>query len=217
MMIHEPDTIPDDGDLQLHAHVSWVGSSSIEVTESILQNDTIILNAKFLIVARHSREDRAVPVNELILETERERADFAAGEEAKKMRKEYAKSSLLNAPPDVEESHLIHEIFKSSINMSQRTFKRLSKSDSDIWMSDSDAHLKSSILCFPEQRNLYNKIFGGYVMRKALEHSKSNALIFSKCDVHPVFIDDISFRRPVSIGDLFFLSSQVSLFFFILR
>ncbi len=207
MLIHKPDTVPDEGDLMLDAHVSWVGNSSMEVTETVSQNGLDILKAKFLIVARHSRKNRAVPVNPLVPETDEEKKEFEEGSRASQQRKHHAKSSLLNAPPDIEESHLIHDIFRSSIDVSQRTFKRLSKNSSEQWMTD--AILKSSVLCFPEHRNLHNKIFGGFVMRKAFEHSWSNALIFSQNIVRPVFIDDVTFQRPVSIGDLFFLSSQV--------
>ncbi|XP_075245138.1 acyl-coenzyme A thioesterase 9, mitochondrial-like [Convolutriloba macropyga] len=208
MLIHEPYTIPDEGDLTLSARVTWVGTSSMEVTESVSQNDKPILNAKFLMVARHSRKDEKVPVNPLIVETEQEKLDFEDGEKAKEERIECGKSSLLRAPPNEEESRLIHKMFVESVDVEQRTFKRSKKSDSAQWMSD--AILKSSILCFPEHRNLHNKIFGGYVMRKALEHSWSNALVASHSKIVPVFIDDISFRKPVSIGDLLFLSSQVT-------
>jgi len=192
----------------LEAHVSWVGTSSIEVTESVLQNDEPILNAKLLMVARHSRENKAVPVNPLIVDTDEEKAEFAAGESLKQLRIARTKSSLLHSPPDADESKLAHDIFRNSVNVQQKTFKRLTKMDNEVWMED--ANLKTSIMCFPEHRNLHNKIFGGYVMRKALEHSWSNALIVSGAKIVPVCIDDISFLNPVSIGDLFFMSSTVT-------
>lgn len=40
-------------------------------------------------------------------------------------------------------------------------------------------HYERSFDCFPFQRNLHNKIFGGYLMRKAYETAFSNATIFS--------------------------------------
>ena len=114
---------------------------------------------------------------------------------------------MLHTPPNLDESVLIHSIFKETIDASQKTFKRLSKSSKDRWMSD--AFLKSCVICHPQHRNIYGKIFGGYVMRKAYEISWSVAYVFGGKKIQPVFMDDVAFRKPVSIGDLLFLSSQV--------
>ena len=87
MLIYQPFNTPDDGDLLIKAHVSWVGSSSIEITERVTQKEVPILDAKFVMVARHASENRAVPVNPLIPETVEEKQEFQAGELAKHERK----------------------------------------------------------------------------------------------------------------------------------
>jgi acyl-coenzyme A thioesterase 9 len=46
-----------------------------------------------------------------------------------------------------------------------------------VWIHDSK--LKTVIICFPEQRNLYNKIFGGFLMRQAFELAWTNVAMFS--------------------------------------
>ena len=56
---------------------------------------------------------------------------------------------------------------------------------------------------------MYNKIFGGHLMRQAFELAWSNAVRYAKQRVNAISIDDIIFQRPVEIGTLLFLSSQV--------
>lgn len=72
-----------------------------------------------------------------------------------------------------------------------------------------DTLLKNVIICFPEQRNLYNKIFGGFLMRQAFELAWTNACLFSKTTIRCSVVDNISFRKPVVIGSLLFLTSEI--------
>ncbi|CAF4769921.1 unnamed protein product, partial [Rotaria magnacalcarata] len=49
------------------------------------------------------------------------------------------------------------------------------------------------------QRNLYNKIFGGYLMRKSFELAWTAASLFAKQSLSTLAVDDIMFERPVEI------------------
>ncbi len=60
-----------------------------------------------------------------------------------------------------------------------------------------------------KQRNLYNKIFGGFLMRQAYELAWANACLYCKAPPKISVVDDISFKKPVLIGSLLFLTSQV--------
>ena len=62
---------------------------------------------------------------------------------------------------------------------------------------------------FTKYRNLYNKIFGGFIMRQAYELAWANAELFGKARPRLCAVDNISFRRPVLIGSLLMFSSQV--------
>ncbi|XP_070213082.1 acyl-coenzyme A thioesterase 9, mitochondrial-like isoform X3 [Littorina saxatilis] len=87
------------------------------------------------------------------------------------------------------------------------TFNIRVKPENSVWMDKTI--LKNLRICQPEQKNLYNKIFGGFLMRQAFEMAWANAAIY--CKGRPVVqvVDDIVFHRPVEIGSLLFLSSQV--------
>ena len=41
-----------------------------------------------------------------------------------------------------------------------------------------DAKLKNLIICQPENRNRFNKIFGGFIMRQAFELAWANTYTF---------------------------------------
>ena len=73
-----------------------------------------------------------------------------------------------------------------------------------------DAKLKNLVICQPEHRNRFNKIFGGFIMRQAFELGWANAYVFAKERPFIVYMDDISFEAPVEVGSLLYFNSQVS-------
>lgn len=89
-----------------------------------------------------------------------------------------------------------------------------------------DAKLENLVICYPVKRNLYGKIFGGYLMRTAFETALSNAAILSyvfflvftnwifnsKCIPQVMAVDSVVFKKSVEIGSLLLLSSQVKFF-----
>lgn len=76
------------------------------------------------------------------------------------------------------------------------------------WISETG--IKAAVVCHPEERNVYNKIFGGFLMRQALELAWITARRFST-NARPtlIAIDDLVFQKPVEIGSTLFLSSFV--------
>jgi acyl-coenzyme A thioesterase 9 len=74
----------------------------------------------------------------------------------------------------------------------------------------SDSKLENVVVCFPVKRNMYGKIFGGYLMRTAFETALANAALFSKCRPNIMAVDSVVFQKPVEIGSILLLSSQVS-------
>uniref|UniRef100_A0A2K6CB85 Acyl-CoA thioesterase 9 n=1 Tax=Macaca nemestrina TaxID=9545 RepID=A0A2K6CB85_MACNE len=76
-----------------------------------------------------------------------------------------------------------------------------------VWMENSK--LKSLEICHPQERNIFNRIFGGFLMRKAYELGWATACSFGGSRPFVVAVDDIMFQKPVEVGSLLFLSSQV--------
>ena len=61
----------------------------------------------------------------------------------------------------------------------------------------------------PQALNLHNRIFGGFLMRRAFELAFANAYIFGGAKPKFLEVDDISFDSPVDVGDLLVFNSRV--------
>ncbi|CAL1538807.1 unnamed protein product [Lymnaea stagnalis] len=201
-------------DIYLKGQVTWVGRSSMECTMHLEQEFDgalqKVITAKYLFVARNPETDTAGVVNPLDPQTPEEIELFQLGEESKKTRQREGVKSLLKTPPTEDERLTIHDLFLSTVDLKAGTFKIRVKPENTVWMDETIK--KSLIICHPEQRNLYNKIFGGFLMRKAYELAWANASIYANTRPNMCkIVDDIVFKRPVEIGSLLFLSSQASI------
>jgi len=72
-----------------------------------------------------------------------------------------------------------------------------------------ETSLSNSFICQPQQRNLHGRIFGGFLMRRAFELAFTTTYMFAGTRPTCVRVDDISFRRPVDVGDLLRFHSYV--------
>ncbi|ESN96945.1 hypothetical protein HELRODRAFT_102324 [Helobdella robusta] len=223
-------------DLFVRGHVIWVGSSSMEVSMIVEQELNGRMNqviaANFLMVARDPITKKKAFVNPLDLRSPEEEALFELGQAHKQTRTLQSQTSVLKIPPNDLERNSLHDMFLKTVDTKSipffcifnycnasvcslrhclyhvsGTLNNLIPPANCVWMSD--AGLKNVLHCFQQQRNLYNKVFGGYLMRKALELAHANAITHSKSLTHLKCVDDISFRQPVEIGHLLFLSSRI--------
>ena len=74
------------------------------------------------------------------------------------------------------------------------------KPQNSVWFED--AELKNLIVCQPDNRNKYNKIFGGFIMRQAYELAWANTYVFGKSRPFGMHMDDILFKAPVEVAFL---------------
>lgn len=203
--------IVPDKDVKMTGQVTWAGTSSLEITmhleQAIESSWAKILVAKFLMVARNPATKKAAVVNKLEPYGPEEEALFKLGEANKLKRQQEGQNTLLKTAPSEEERILIHNLFLQTLDPKAKTFKVRVKPDYCEWMEST--MLKNLVICMPEQRNLYNKIFGGYLMRKAFELAWANAALYCKTRPLIEIVDDIAFRKPVEVGSLLFLSSQI--------
>ncbi|KAJ3417340.1 Acyl-coenzyme A thioesterase 9, mitochondrial [Chytridiales sp. JEL 0842] len=222
--------IPVDQDISLSGHVTYVGNSSMEVSitmETVPENVSIdkskeplaktiaelnkrrgkpILAAKFTMVARDPVTKKAARINQLKLETEEERRLFRLGAEAKARKQVANQISLDKKPPSSEEMLLVHALYQEYKQYLDKSYN-VPKPSNVVWMKDTTK--SSLVMCMPQDRNIHNNIFGGYLMRLGYELAFSTAVIYAKSRIHFVALDDITFRKPVPIGSLLSLSSQV--------
>ncbi|XP_051543694.1 acyl-coenzyme A thioesterase 9, mitochondrial-like [Myxocyprinus asiaticus] len=197
-----------DCDIKFTGHVTWVGKTSIEAKMHMTQcHDgayTDVLDATFVMVARDAENKRAAFVNPLKLEGPEEQAIFQQGEINKKRRVELSTASLLKVAPTAEERTCIHNLFLNTLDPRTVSFRSRILPPNSVWMED--AKMKGLEICHPQERNIFNRIFGGFLMRKAYELGWANACAFAGCRPTLVAVDDILFRKPVEIGSLLLLS-----------
>ncbi|KAJ1558419.1 hypothetical protein HK096_000996, partial [Nowakowskiella sp. JEL0078] len=211
--------IPADKDLRLSGYVTYVGSSSMEVSlalhvfkKKILEvsdgyivdpmctekneiESQPILVAKFTMVARDPLTGKAARVNPLRLDTDEERELFRLGAGELKARKQFQfQTSLAKAPPTIEEMFLIHQL-----HLESKPFVTESVPKPDDVVSLFNGLGVRDTVYAP----------GGFLMRLAYELAYATAISFAK--VRPSFIalDDIVFRSPVNIGSILSCKAKV--------
>jgi acyl-coenzyme A thioesterase 9 len=72
-----------------------------------------------------------------------------------------------------------------------------------------DTAMQNAMIAQPQVQNLHNRIFGGFLMRRAFELAFANAYMFG--GTRPRFreVDEVSFTAPVDIGDLLVFKSRI--------
>lgn len=125
----------------------------------------------------------------------------------KKRRLQIQRDSLLRGEPNDFESRLIHDLFLSSVDVNDFTFKKKPLPAGAVYMSDTN--ISNLVLSYPEDRNAHNKIFGGFLMRHALELSWVTA--YNYCQKRPTLlgISDISFHRPVNVSSCISMHAKI--------
>ncbi|CAH1997351.1 unnamed protein product [Acanthoscelides obtectus] len=160
-------------DIKISGHVSWVGKSSMEVVVWLEQKQSgvwqRVTRALFLLAARDVNNVGAGIVNSIIPANEREKQILAGGETRKKRRQELQKKNLAKVIPDAEEQKTVHDLFVRTVESSDVSLRNRVLPADCIWMSD--ATISNVIFSQPEDRNLHNTVFGGFMMRQALELS----------------------------------------------
>jgi len=204
--------IQSDKNIKITGFVSWAGRTSLEITMNVDQIDESgnwhrIADSAFVMVARLLKDGSAAIVNPMVTVTEEEAMFYKRGIENQKTRKINMNESLLKTAPTAEERELMHSMFLTSLDPKKSSFHSRTKPEDHAWMEET--HLKNLLICHPQSRNLYNKIFGGFLMREAFELAWANTCVFIKARPQATCIDDIVFRKPVEVGSLLYLSSQI--------
>ncbi|KAJ2711965.1 hypothetical protein H4R19_002997 [Coemansia spiralis] len=208
--------ISPDHNYRLSGTVTYVGFSSLEIfiqMQAVTESGEVAdadpnLVARFTMVGRDKYTGRGAQVNPLLVEDESQRRLTRISEQIKEHKKALAEASLRRQPPSAEERLAIHRLWLETEGLRSNVYgARAGLPDNMAWLDTTT--MESVTICFPSERNVHNKIFGGYLMRLAHELSFANGSVFTKSRPAYVSLDDFSFRKPVSIGSILKLTSQV--------
>lgn len=160
--------------------------------------DNTVLFARITFVAIDSITGKSMRVNPLTARNQKEQKLLNYAQDCKSRKKLVGQSSLAKAPPTTEERLTIHDIYMK--------YDQQPPSNA-VWMEDTQ--LQSVLLMQPQNRNIHNKVFGGYLMKSAYELAHATGTMFTKSPVSLVSSDEIVFKKPVPVGSLLNLSSKV--------
>ncbi|GAA5860449.1 hypothetical protein JCM3774_000425 [Rhodotorula dairenensis] len=207
--LHNADgSIPD---IRISGHVSYTTSSSLEVflrmatiPSSPSEESSTILIGRFAMACRSAKGGKH-RVPELLVDGPEEQAMWSMGRDMREGKKKRSSASLTKTPPTEEEAAMLHDLFLQKPELYDR---KASTPSNIIFMSDT--RITSANLMHPAERNVHNKIFGGFLMRLAYETAYSTACLFSRSPVTFVSLDELQFAQPVEIGSLLLLDSKVT-------
>ncbi|KAG5638406.1 hypothetical protein H0H81_000183 [Sphagnurus paluster] len=116
--------------------------------------------------------------------------------------------SLSRVPPSSAEAEALHSFYLRYGQHDEKGENSLDPAQGEqVWMGDT--RLEKCMLMFPQERNVHQKVFGGYLMRLAYELGFTSTSIFTRGPVRFLSLDGISFSRPVPIGSILRLTSQI--------
>ncbi|OBZ74437.1 Acyl-coenzyme A thioesterase 9, mitochondrial [Grifola frondosa] len=196
--------------MRLSGQVIHTGRSSMEVAvrmEALDEDGTeeTVLLGRFCMVCRDARTHRSTPVHPLSISTPEDHMLFTIGEVHKNRRQSRASRSLNLVPPTSEEAEALHSLYlkygRNRVNVA------VTPDGERVWMGDT--RVEKTLMMYPQERNVHQKIFGGYLMRLAYELGFANSVLFTRGHVSFLSLDGIAFARPVPIGSILRLTSYI--------
>ncbi|KAF5281694.1 hypothetical protein FQA39_LY17715 [Lamprigera yunnana] len=201
----------NDEDIKLSGFISWVGSTSLEVMvwleRQIDGQWKEITKAVFLMVARDSLNIKGAVINPLIATNDEEATLLKGGDERKKMRLKATESHITKVIPTPSELQYCYELFTKTIDVDEMALTRQKLPPDSNW-SDK-CKMSQLVISHPEHRNLHNKVFGGFMMRLALEFSYGLGYHYTTLRPKFKYISDITFTKPVEINSLLQMHAQI--------
>jgi len=208
-------------DQRLSGQVTYVGSSSMEIRMQIhelsgdsdepkpVKGENPYLEAYFTFVAVDPETNRPVKICPLVPETSEERALFELGAYKAAKKKEARKRGLGNNGQPLTEEGLQMERRAEQLMSDAFPLMRMPSLADPQAILMSHTQMQNSMVAQPQVRNLSNKIFGGFLMRRAFELAFANAYSFGGEWPQMLEVDNITFNAPVNVGDLLQFTSRV--------
>jgi len=194
--------------LIINSYPTWVGTSSMEIRMDLFSNrnltdEAFLGSAFFMYVMRdgsdYSKKKLISPLktDKILDYKEREKANirFEIGLENKKQRIKDSQTSLDKKAPNQEESELLHCLF---IDQKKNQHLHLKK-----YKFIKETQIEKSILMHSQNMNVNGHVFGGYIIKEALDAGYVCAYMHSNKETPIIFaIDNVTFYKPVIIGSV---------------
>lgn len=191
--------------------MSWVGTTSIEVVVWLEQKHfdrwQKLTRALFVMAARDPCNRGSAPINPIKPANKEEENILIGGLARKQQRLLNKNKSLRKVIPTELEQKIIHDLFLRTMPVDEVTLTKRILPNNCLWMEN--CTLSNIVFSHPENRNLHNKVFGGFIMRQATELSWVLAFMFSKYRPELKHISDINFHKPIDVNSLIRMNAHV--------
>lgn len=203
-------------DQHLSGQVTWTGTSSMEIRMTCTETTTpssetthpwLEAYVTFVTLDPHTKKPRRIPA--IVPVTEEEKREFAQGEaraEAKKQRRK--RNHQTSSSNQDDSSNTVDTTAQALLAQAGPLLTMPSLADPHSILLK-DTVMQNAMIAQPQAQNLHNRIFGGFLVRRAFELAFANAYLFG--GARPIFleVDEVSFARPVDVGDLLVFHSRV--------
>ncbi|CAK7224885.1 hypothetical protein SBRCBS47491_005706 [Sporothrix bragantina] len=205
-------------DLEYSGMVTYAaGGSSAEITCKVARArdegepsrpEDLLLTCTFTMVALDPMTRKPTAIPRLVCETPEEEALFQAGAAKSLAQRAERKTSLLEVEPDDEESALIHRIWLRQLEYHDPN--RPLRQPPNV-MAMSRTELSTAAIMQPQYRNRHQTmIFGGYHLKQTFELAFCCAASFAHARPTFVSADPCTFRSPVPVGSVLYLTATVA-------
>ena len=205
-------------DLEYSGQVTYAsGRSSMEITCKVARArgegepsrpEDVLLTCTFTMVALDPATKKPVAVPRLACATAEEERIYRAGEAKSLAKKKTARTSLLATEPNDPESALIHRIWLRQVAYHDPD-SGLRRPGNVVPMARTQ--LQTASIMQPQYRNRHQTmIFGGFHLKQTFELAFCCAASFAHA--RPTFIsaDPCTFRNPVPVGSVLYLTATVA-------
>lgn len=209
---HRPPMGPNQ---HLSGQVTWTGTSSMEIKMQCAtcgdpDDEEPWLEAYVTFVTLHPDTKKPMPIPPVLPETPQEHLDYAAGARRAQAKKDKRQSLKGNSSGSGSSSyHAELESLAASLLAEAGPLLTMPSLADPHAILMHQTKMQNALIAQPQTQNLHNRIFGGYLVRRAFELSFANAYLFG--GALPIFleVDEISFWSPVDVGDLLVFNSRV--------
>jgi len=204
--LHMFDSLSAVHDFRLRGAVTIVGSSSMEVRTDVLQvegGSEVLLGSCFTVmVARDAATFDKVSVPALRGGDANSAAEEQEALLRSRKRRALSEQALNIQPPTPSEVPLLHELWRHASARETRGRK-----DADACAAASQVPMvaseqRSLDIMQPTHRNQNGYMFGGYLMRRALEVAWLSAFKHGRRPLRFGGLDDVTFSKPVVVGKI---------------
>ena len=206
-----PKPLGIDRNLHLSGQVAWTGRTSVNLHMELRAGDEPYLSSNFIFVARDPDTYKAVPINRVVPGTAAEKAKWENAQQRADVLKAQGKSFL-----HLSQTGLLEEVGSEGLAWCQEQLTRsetlsylpsLGHKRNEVTMAQTRMQMTS--LCIPQEQNIYGKVFGGTLCRRAYELAFCSVFSFGACQPNFIEVDRIDFLTPVEVGSILRLDSQV--------